>query len=163
MAKDDLISGLQSKIDAAQSRHKPATREDKDRVFGYLDEQLRSYDLEGHVVTVLTRTDRGEIICYGQKISAENLLLGLNMNIGARGPAVTSPPGTSPEKFVEHGPLAQRVSYRELHRLTTFQEGFLVLLRPLDKNDQKYAALINIDIDFDDHRVTAYHFPKNCD
>ena len=85
------------------------------------------------------------------------------MNIGARGPAVTSPPGTPPEKFVEHGPLAQRVSYRELHRLTSFERGFLVPLRPLNENDQKYAALVNIDVDFDDHRVIAYHFPKNCD
>ncbi len=163
MADDSLVdklSGLRKQVRATERRTSLAPEGAGDKVFSYLDEQLRSYDLKGKVVTVLTRTDGGDVICYGQHIAADNLHRGLNMNIAARGPAVSSPPGTPSEEFVEHGPLAQGVCQREIQRLTSYKEGHLVPLRgPKDK----YAALVNIDVNFDDPNVVAYPYPRRSD
>jgi hypothetical protein len=160
MADEGLLGRLRKQTAAIESRHAPSSQRDLDRVFTYLNEQLESHHLDGQVVSVLTRTDRGEIACYGQRIPADNIYRALNMNIGARGPERTSPPGTPPEEFVEHGPLAQRISYRGLQRLTSFEEGWLV---PLTGPGDKYAALVNIEVDFGDgaHDVVAYQFPRS--
>jgi hypothetical protein len=158
MADERLIERLRKQIATTERRTGPTPKGAGDKVFDYLDEQLRSYDLDGQVVAVVTRTDGGNINCYGQEIPVDNLFRALNVNIGARGPAVTSPPGTPSEDFVEHGSLAQIISHRGINRLTSYKKGFLV---PLSGPDQKYAALINIEVCFDDPDVVAYQFPRS--
>jgi hypothetical protein len=158
MADDGLIKRLRKQIATTERRTGPAPEGAGDKVFDYLNRQLGSYDLEGQVVSVLTRNDSGVISCYGQRIPEDNIFLALRVSIGARGPAVSSPPGTPSEDFVSHEPLAQTISYKGIHRLTSFKEGFLV---PLTGPDQKYAALINTKVDFNDPDVVAYQFPRS--
>jgi hypothetical protein len=157
MADHDLIARLQGKIGALEKKAGVTPRNVKDRVLTALNEHLRAYDPKGSVVSILTRTDRGEINCYGLRITPERIYDRLNLSIGARGPAVTCPPGTAPEDFNEHGPLAQSVSHRGMQRLTSFEKGFFV---PLKGPGNEYIALVNIDVDLGDPDFQAYQFPK---
>jgi hypothetical protein len=157
MADDGLLKRLRKQIATTERRTGPAPKGAGDKVFDYLNQQLESYDLEGSVVSVLTRNDSGVISCYGQRIPENNIFLALKVSIMARGPAVSSPPGTPSEDFASHEPLAQTISYREIHRLTSYKKGFLV---PLTGPGDKYAALINTKVDFSDPDVVAYRFPR---
>jgi hypothetical protein len=157
MAEDGLIARLQGQIGALERKAGVTPKNVKNKVLTSLNEQLQAYDSEGKVVSILTRTDRGEINCYGLRIPPERIYDRLNLSIGARGPAVTCPPGTDSEDFNEHGPLAQTVSHRGMQRLTSFKKGFFV---PLKGPGNEYIALINIDVDLEDPDFQAYEFPK---
>ena len=141
MADDGLLSRLRRRMEAVETKMALAPEDAGKPVFDYLDQQLRSYDLPGKVVTVLVATDRGEINSYGQGIADGNLFRGLNLTIATRGPG-----------------MAGHVDSPEIQRLTSFKTGFLV---PLNGPGNKYVALVNIHVNPSDPDVVAYQYPKS--
>lgn len=132
-------------------RIKTASKEALEEILASLTSVLQETIPEGEVVSIITYDFRNKRInCYGQRID-ENLFTFLNMSMMVRGTRTT---GT--------------ISYPDIGRLASrsYQKGYFIPLSdPEAGNNTKYAALVNIKVDFEDleervHGAILYQINK---
>lgn len=136
-----MVNDLRTQVRRKKNQTRRSTDAEKQAIFQDIEEKLHGLDLEGTVSTILVYDARGQINCYGERITPENIFRALNLTIGTQGTKLTG-----------------KITYPEMHRMKPITEGYFV---PFRNREGEYATLVNIPVDTADPEVLAYHFPKS--